>query len=164
MPTVFLSLGSNIDPETNLRKAAAMLREQWPAIVFSSVYRSKAREREDQPDFLDAVARFQAEMQPEEIFAALRGIEGCLGKNPPFRFGPRTIDLDLLLYDDLVLGNEKRETIVIPHPRMHNRRFVLEPLCELIIPQTEHPVLHETWEALLWRTMDQDCATTALTL
>jgi 2-amino-4-hydroxy-6-hydroxymethyldihydropteridine diphosphokinase len=160
MTRIFIALGSNIDPEANLRRSTALLRERWPAVRFSSVYRSKARERTDQHDFLNAVAAFDSDQSPEEIFTELQVIEQRLGKDPPYRFGPRTIDLDLLLDDDLILRNE----VTIPHPRMHQRRFVLEPLCELIVPAAEHPVLHETWEALLARTMDQDCERTDLVL
>ena len=133
---------------------------------------------EDQPSFLNAIARIEAEEHPEKILSLLREMEQKLGKAPPFRFGPRTIDLDLLMYDDLVLPSpeewrtvqewhalakgdiqktRKLENLVLPHPRMHERRFVLEPLSELVNTKEHHPVLGESWENLLQKTLDQAC-------
>jgi len=143
---------------------------------------------EDQPSFLNAIARIEAEEHPEKILSLLREMEQKLGKAPPFRFGPRTIDLDLLMYDDLVLpspeewrtvqewhalakgdiqktpahrslgeGGSKPANLILPHPRMHERRFVLEPLSELVNTKEHHPVLGESWENLLQKTLDQAC-------
>src|SRR3989338_7615819 len=119
MTQIFLGLGSNIDPEMNLQKAAAMLREHFPSIIFSSVYRTAAREVEDQDDFLNAVAACATEKSPEEVHSILNGIEDSLGKAPPFRFGPRTIDLDLLLHGNQSQIANRKSELVIPHPRMH---------------------------------------------
>ncbi|MBI3332114.1 2-amino-4-hydroxy-6-hydroxymethyldihydropteridine diphosphokinase [Candidatus Peregrinibacteria bacterium] len=146
MATVFLALGSNIHPEVNLRKAATMLRQTFPKIQFSSVYRSKAAEVETQPDFLNAVAKIGTDLRPQEVKAVLDVIEHSLQKNPPYRFGPRTIDLDVLLYDDLIL---QTETLTIPHPRMHERRFVLEPLVELMDPVKPLPGGNTSFRELL---------------
>ena len=161
-------MGSNIDPKENLGTAAAFLRSYWPRVTFSSVYRTAPREVTDQPDFLNAVARIETDQSPKEVLSSLKDIEAKLGKAPPYRYGPRTIDLDLLLYDDLIHPNEqkwqsyKREarsyTLIVPHLEMHKRRFVLEPLCELANPQTVHPLLKESWNALLKRTRDQPCS------
>lgn len=109
---------------------------------------------EDQPDFLNAVARFESDQTPKEILAILQRIEKQLRKAPPFKNGPRTIDLDLLLHGDTVL---ETPALTIPHPGMHTRRFVLEPLCELIDPSAIHPVLKEPWGALLKGAMGQSC-------
>lgn len=165
--SVFLGLGSNINPEANLRSAADLLRSHWPGVRFSHVYRSKAREVENQDDFLNAVAVIETDESPQTIADHLHAIEKQLKKSPPFKFGPRTIDLDLLLYGDLILPsrekwphestNQRVNELTIPHPRMHERRFVLEPLCELIDPKARHPVLDSTWKELLQKTMDQDC-------
>lgn len=153
MTPVFLALGSNINPEQNLRAAAELLRARWPAIRFSPVYRTTAREVTDQDDFLNAVAMLDTDEPPEAIAHHLRGIERTLKKAPPFKFGPRTIDLDLLLY-----GNQVIETpeLTVPHPRMHERRFVLEPLCDLIHDKK--------WRDALGKTLDQKCVKTALEL
>ena len=120
MSTIFLGLGSNIDPEANLKAAAKELRDIWPDIRFSHVYRSKAAEVTDQPDFLNAVAVIETDETPEKIASRLHTIEKILKKNPPFRFGPRTIDLDLLLYGDDTITTAK---LTVPHPRMHQRRL-----------------------------------------
>ena len=119
----------------------------------------------DQPDFLNAVAAFESKESPETIAKRLQTIETKLKKAPPYRFGPRTIDLDLLLYENTILSEERlavsgersANNLIIPHPRMHERRFVLEPLCELMDAKQIHPVLGKTWENLLKDTANQRC-------
>ena len=160
-PLVFIALGSNIDPERNLEAAAKMLRERWPSIRFSSVYKTKAREREDQGDFLNAVGVFSENEKPEKILLTLQEIEHTLKKNPPYRFGPRTIDLDLLLYGEEIIQSD---LLTVPHPRMHERRFVLEPLCELANVTSLHPILGKTWKELLSQRMNQECESTQINL
>ncbi|TSC97516.1 MAG: 2-amino-4-hydroxy-6-hydroxymethyldihydropteridine pyrophosphokinase [Candidatus Peregrinibacteria bacterium Greene1014_49] len=161
---ILLALGSNISPQSNLQKAAAMLRKHFPDIRFSSVYRSAAREVENQDDFLNAVAATETQQSPEEILSILQSIEQALGKSPPYRFGPRTIDLDLLLHGNKSQIINRKSQIVLPHPRMHERRFVLEPLCALIDLNTKHPLLHVSWKELLEKTLDQECALTDISL
>ncbi len=138
-----------------------MLRKRWPALRFSSVYRTAPVEVEEQPAFLNAVGIFETEESPTAIQQELRTIEQSLGKSPPFRFGPRTIDLDLLLYGDVILQGKE---LMIPHPKMHERRFVLGPLCELIEPAALHPVLRESWQILLNKTEDQVVSRTRMVL
>jgi 2-amino-4-hydroxy-6-hydroxymethyldihydropteridine diphosphokinase len=133
---------------------ANLLNDKWSDVQFSSVYRSEAKEYEDQDSFLNAIAKIHTDESPETIYRYLHSIENALKKAPPFRFGPRTIDLDLLLYDNEIL---EEETLTIPHPRMHERRFVLEPLCELIEPTEKHPIIDKTWADLLEKTEDQQC-------
>lgn len=172
--TVFIGLGSNIDPEQNLRAAAAMLQERWPSVRFSRVYRSAPRELEDQSDFLNAVAAIETLQSPSEVKTHLENIEHALGKELPYRFGPRTIDLDLLLYDAVILPNETewqrsksqstRHKLIVPHPRLHERRFVLDPLCELLPSDRNHPMLRESFALLLARVRQQDCTKTDLVL
>lgn len=146
MARIVIGIGSNVKPEENLRSCAELLRELFPEIVFSSVYETAPVGPADQPAFLNAVARFESKESAAAIAEKLRGIERKLKKNLPYPQGPRTIDLDLLLY-----GNEHIETsdLTIPHPRMHERKFVLEPLCDVIDPQERHPVLQRTWQELL---------------
>jgi 2-amino-4-hydroxy-6-hydroxymethyldihydropteridine diphosphokinase len=141
-----------------------MVRKHFPDILFSSVYRSAAREVETQEDFLNAVAVCDTEENPDDILSILQSIEQYLGKAPPYRFGPRTIDLDLLLYGDKSQIANYQSQIVLPHPRMYERRFVLEPLCELIDPRAKHPVLHASWEGLLEKTLEQQCVLTEIAL
>lgn len=130
---ITIGIGSNIDAENNIREAAHMLRKVWSDARFSSVYQTVARDYEDQPDFLNAAATFQTDLKPREVLQRLQEIETLLGKAPPFKFGPRTIDLDLLLYDNLIVDEPG---LHLPHPRMHQRRFVLEPLCDLLNEQS----------------------------
>lgn len=125
---VFIGIGSNIDAENNLKAASAMLRLRWPDTRFSSVYKTAAREVTDQADFLNAVAEIETDESPEAIAQTLQSIEHDLKKAPPFKYGPRTIDLDLLLYGDRTI---QTSDLTVPHPRMRERRFVLEPLSEL---------------------------------
>jgi 2-amino-4-hydroxy-6-hydroxymethyldihydropteridine diphosphokinase len=152
--TILIGMGSNIDAEKNLQSAAEKLRSEWPDIRFSSVYRTAPRERADQADFLNAVALMESKEAPADILRILSAIEGSLGKSLPYRFGPRTIDLDLLLVDDIV---SDIPALTLPHPRMHERRFVLEPLADLLSPGSRHPRLGKTWSDLLSHLLDQPC-------
>lgn len=167
MSTIYIALGSNIDPENNIKAAVTMVRDRYPVAKFSSVYRSAPLHHTDQDDFLNAVGMFEAENEPEFVYDFLRHIEQMLGKSVPFRYGPRAIDLDLLLHGSTVHPDEPtwkslRDTshdegsLLIPHPRMHERRFVLEPLIELVDSSGKHPIMGKTWEDLLNNTLDQE--------
>ena len=133
MARAFVGLGSNLgDREASLRSALAELHAT-PGIEVRAV--SELRETEpvgylDQPRFLNGVAELETTLQPRELLEALLDVERRLGRDRATgpRYGPRTVDLDLLLYDDLVLAEPGLE---LPHPRMHERLFVLEPLAEL---------------------------------
>ncbi len=126
MATAYISLGSNLgDREATIRAAVAAL----PGVVAVS----ELRETEPvgvvvQPPFLNGVARLETELSARELLAALLAVERQLGRERRERWGPRTIDLDLLLY-----GSETLEEpgLTVPHPRLHERRFALEPLAEL---------------------------------
>lgn len=137
-----------------MARCRELLRKEWPEVCFSSLWSCAARDYEDQGRFLNVVAAFETEEAPEAIDAKLRGIEAALGKKTPFRFGPRTIDVDLLLYGDTVM---QTDALTVPHPRMHERRFVLAPLSELLDPATRHPALGTAWQELLAKVQDQDC-------
>ena len=144
-----------------MEECASLLIEEWPDIIFSSVYKSAPLEIEEQEDFLNAVAKIDTDESPQDVLQKLRTIEKTLKKSPPFRFGPRTIDLDILLYDDLQL---EEETLTIPHPRMHERKFVIAPLCELIDTNLKHPQLGQSWEEIERDTHDQECKKSKMTL
>lgn len=130
--TAYVGLGANLgDPRAQLQEALADLAA-LPGVELVGV--SSAYESEpvgpvsDQPPFLNAVARLRTTVAPAQLLAALHGIEDTLGRTRTVRFGPRTCDLDLLLYGDVVSDDP---TLLLPHPRLVERRFVLEPLAEL---------------------------------
>ena len=101
----------------------------------------------EQGDFLNAVASVLTSLDAVELLDVLQAIEDRFGRQRRERWGPRTLDLDLLLYDDAVIETER---LIVPHPRMHERRFVLEPLCD-VAPEAIHPVLGLTARELLER-------------
>jgi 2-amino-4-hydroxy-6-hydroxymethyldihydropteridine diphosphokinase len=138
-----------------------MLCDAFDEVTFSSVYETAPQEVEDQPAFLNAVARCEIDCSPEEMLKALQKIEQVLHKNITERYGPRTIDLDILLMNGVVTEDP---AMTIPHPRMHERRFVLEPLLELVDGESLHPVQQESWSDLLAKTLKQSCDRTDLTL
>ncbi len=130
-----------------------MLRELYPTITFSSLYKTAARDVETQDDFLNAAAKIETEDSIDELYENLLQIEKELKKDPPYEKGPRTIDLDILTCEPIT-NHESR--ITIPHPRMTERRFVLEPLCEL----SNNP----KWQEYLEDTVDQECKKTEIIL
>jgi 2-amino-4-hydroxy-6-hydroxymethyldihydropteridine diphosphokinase len=136
MPTVYLSLGSNVGGrEANLRAAIAALASVGVRLQqLSSIYETEPVDYLDQPWFLNCVVEAETELAPHALLEALRSIESQLGSQKQFAKGPRKIDLDILLY-----GSETIDTpdLQIPHPRMHLRRFVLTPLAE-IAPNLTH--------------------------
>lgn len=138
-----------------------MLKKKFPGTKFSSVYRSKALGFTDQADFLNAAAVFDTKLTPEKVSTALKGIEKKLKKKVTRRFGPRTIDLDLLLY-----GKEIRleDELTIPHLRIHKRRFVLEPLLELGAGNLSHPGLDRKLKSYVPEVKHQECKKTKLRL
>jgi 2-amino-4-hydroxy-6-hydroxymethyldihydropteridine diphosphokinase len=152
MPTVYLSLGSNVDDRAaNLHAAIAALplagvRVKQP----SSIYETEPVDFLDQPWFLNCVVEAKTELAPQALLQALRGIESQLGSQKQFAKGPRKIDLDILLYGDETVATPHLQ---IPHPRMLQRRFVLTPLAE-IAPNLQHPTWDATAAALLNRLND----------
>ncbi len=146
----YIGLGSNLgDREASLRQALEFLA-QTPATTVvraSSLYDTEPVGVEDQPHFLNAVAQVETTLVPRQLLWNLMLIERRLGRVRSQRWGPRTIDLDLLLYDDLVLDDDD---LLLPHPEMSKRSFVLVPLVELE-PLLVHPVTGETMLALLQR-------------
>ena len=105
MAIAYIALGSNLGESLeNCRQALGLLASpQIQVVEVSSFYRTPAEGYTDQPDFINAVARLETSLSPQELFAAMQGVEKELGKAVPFRWGPRSIDLDLLLYADLVI-------------------------------------------------------------
>jgi 2-amino-4-hydroxy-6-hydroxymethyldihydropteridine diphosphokinase len=145
---VFLSLGSNVGrrPE-NLRVARRLIGlEPGIRVVRTSfLYSTSPVGYTQQRKFLNGVLELRTRLSPRDLLERLERIEAGMGKNTPFRDGPRRIDIDMLLYGLRRVGERG---LVVPHPRMHGRRFVLEPLAE-IAPRAAHPVLRRTSAQLL---------------
>ena len=152
MPAIYLSLGSNVgDREANLRAAIAALRPLGVHVnQLSSIYETEPVDYLDQAWFLNCAVEAETELQPHALLQSLRAIESQLGNQKEFAKGPRKIDLDILLY-----GSDTIATVdlQVPHPRMHLRRFVLEPLAE-IAPDVRHPVSGQTATEMLTQTPD----------
>ena len=144
--TAYLSLGSNIgDREQFLRQAIARLEMLGRVRSVSSLYETEPVEFTEQAWFLNCVVALEVELAPAELMSQLLGIERDLGRRRLQKKGPRTIDIDILFVGDIVL---KTAELIIPHPAMAERRFVLAPLAE-IAPKVVHPVLKRSVQALL---------------
>ena len=124
-----ISLGSNVgDPKANLDLAVALLRDATDVIAVSSYLQTKPVGGPEQPDYLNAVAIVESVLPAKELLALLNGIETAMGRTREIHWGPRVIDLDLIQYGGLLVHDEK---LTLPHPRAHERRFVLAPWFEI---------------------------------
>ncbi len=129
MALATIGIGANIgDAAGTVERAIDALHEIGPIIARSSLYRSEPWGKRDQPDFTNAVARIETSLPPRALLAALQAIESRLGRIPGERWGPRAIDLDILLYDDIGFEDEH---LRIPHRLLFERAFVLVPLAEI---------------------------------
>lgn len=143
---VYLALGSNLDDRlANLKQAVAALPPQLDVKKKSQVYETPPWGYEDQPKFLNQVLRAKTYLEPEPLLKHLKRLEVALGRRESFPNGPRLIDIDILFYDDLILHSP---ALVIPHPRLHERAFVLLPLMD-IDPELVHPVNRKTVREML---------------
>jgi 2-amino-4-hydroxy-6-hydroxymethyldihydropteridine diphosphokinase len=151
-----ISIGSNIgDKAGNCRRAIAALEglEDTRVLDIAKMYRTAPVDYLDQDWFLNTAVRIETGLDPHALLAALQRIQRDLGrKADTVRFGPRVIDLDIIFYGDAVIDTPG---LVIPHPRMHKRRFVLVPICD-IDPRIVHPVLMQPVKTLLDRIADDN--------
>ncbi|MBD5586322.1 2-amino-4-hydroxy-6-hydroxymethyldihydropteridine diphosphokinase [Clostridium botulinum] len=142
MHTVYVAFGSNIgEKESYIKRALEKIEERGMEIIkVSSIYETEPYGVLDQDSFLNGVVKIETNLTPEDLIGELLNIEKQLDRVRERRWGPRTIDLDIIFYDDLII-NEK--DLVIPHKDMENREFVLKPLCD-IDENFIHPVLKKS--------------------
>jgi GTP cyclohydrolase-4 len=146
MHTVFLGLGSNLgDRQNNLVQALHLLRQEMIIDRVSSCYETLPVGYTQQPNFINIVCQAVTDLAPEALLRFVKGVEQRMGRLATFRYGPRLIDVDILLYDDLVMSTPG---LTIPHPHMAERAFVMVPLAE-IAPSAYHPVMARTAAELL---------------
>jgi 2-amino-4-hydroxy-6-hydroxymethyldihydropteridine diphosphokinase len=148
--TAYIAIGSNLGEKlANCRRAVDALKaaDSIHLRARSAFYRTEPVDYRDQAWFINAVAQVETRLPPLALLGALQAIETTAGRTRQgvMRFGPRLLDLDIVFYDALVLDTPE---LVLPHPRMHKRRFVLKPMCD-INPQVMHPLLQRSVQDLL---------------
>jgi len=143
----YVALGSNLEDRAAYLLEGLSRLSRLPKtrlLRLSSLYETEPL-GPPQPLYLNLVAELETDLPPRDLLKAMLAIERALGRERKERYGPRTLDLDLLLYGDWVL---EEEGLTVPHPRLHERAFVLVPLCDLI-PEARHPLLGKTFAELL---------------
>jgi len=150
MRRVYVAAGSNIDPELNLTRALDALRRVFPGLIVSSCYRNRAVGF-DGDDFLNLAVGFDTERSLAEVIAELQAIEAACGRGREApRWAPRSLDLDILLFGNLICDTP---SLRLPRPDLLRRAYMLGPLAE-IAPQEMHPTAHRSI-GLLWSSFDQ---------
>jgi 2-amino-4-hydroxy-6-hydroxymethyldihydropteridine diphosphokinase len=147
LTVAYLGLGSNIgNREENIRQALDLLQTgDLRMLRLSSLYETEPMGFQDQPWFLNQVAEFATDLTPLQVLRRIQDVEKTLGRKREIINGPRIIDVDIVLFGDVVM---KTEELTVPHPRYRERRFVLEPLAELNLTLKD-PETRETLEAML---------------
>ena len=152
MPHAYIGFGSNVgDRESYIYQALNCLSgEECTSMVrVSSIYETEPIGNDEQDWFLNGVVRVETEVLPQKLLAILQEIERNIGRQHRGHWGPREIDLDILIYDRFCVNSPR---LTIPHPELHQRRFVLEPFAE-IAPDVIHPIFQERIDSLLRREM-----------
>jgi 2-amino-4-hydroxy-6-hydroxymethyldihydropteridine diphosphokinase len=143
--TVYLSLGSNVgNKQANLEQAIAELGRIGTVRKRSAFYETEPMEITDQPWFVNCTVELETELMPKQFIAAVLEIERAMGRKRTKKKGPRTIDIDVLLFGKSII---EMKGLTVPHPAMHLRRFVLEPMVE-IAPEVRHPVFKRSMREL----------------
>lgn len=147
MAIVYIGIGSNLgDRKENCLRAIELLQKREIIVTKrSSLYETEPWGVKDQPLFLNMAIEIKTGLNPAELLKILKDIEREVGREESFKWGPRIIDLDILLFDNIIL---KTDNLEIPHPLMHERDFVLRPLCE-IAPDIKHPILKLSMHELM---------------
>lgn len=147
MSVAYIGIGSNVgERKENCHRALTLLKQKGIKITkMSSFHETEPWGFKDQPSFLNMAIEVETELGARDLLKTLQQIEKKLGREKNFKWGPRTIDLDILLFDNMTV---QENDLMIPHPLMHKREFVLRPLCE-IIPALRHPVFKVSVQELL---------------
>ncbi len=147
MSIVYIGIGSNLgDRQKSCLRAIELLQERGIVITKkSSLYETEPWGYKDQPQFINMAIEGETEFNPKELLMVLKNIEREIGREESLRWGPRKVDLDILLFDTIILTEDSLE---IPHPLLHKRDFVLKPLCE-IASDIHHPLLKMSISDLL---------------
>lgn len=148
MPVAYIGLGSNLnDRMKNLNKAIELIKKESSIRVLknSSVYQTEPVGMKDQPCFLNMALEVETQLSPFELLDFLQGVEKKMGRKKERKWGPRNIDLDILLYENKITNSAE---LTLPHPQVHLRKFVLIPLAE-ITKDKVHPLLKKTIPELL---------------
>jgi 2-amino-4-hydroxy-6-hydroxymethyldihydropteridine diphosphokinase len=144
--TVYLALGSNLgDRRANLTAALNRLSARIELQALSSIYETEPVGYVEQPGFYNMACMGYTRLVPSQLLQYLKAVEEAVGRRPTFRNGPRIVDVDILFYDDLQLDEDD---LIVPHPRLRERAFVLVPLAE-IAPQLIDPISEKTVSVLL---------------
>ena len=141
MADIFIGLGSNLgNKEGNIKKAIDLMKEKCKILKVSSLYETEPVGYKNQDWFLNCALKAKTNLNPKALLKFLKSIENKMLRVKTIKNGPRTIDLDILFYDDKIINEND---LIVPHPRMHERLFVLEPLKE-ICPDIVHPKLKKS--------------------
>ena len=152
----YISAGSNMgDRLQNCRKGIEALTESGNSRILaqSCIYKTEPVDYKNQDWFINMMVKLETAHDPFELLDHIEHIQRGAGRiQDPIRFGPRILDLDIILYDDCIIDSDR---LVVPHPRMHKRRFVLKPICD-IDPAIIHPVLKQEMQILLKRLGEEE--------
>ena len=151
----YIAIGSNMgDPLNNCREGIRLMCDDRDIrlLAQSPYYRTAPIDYTDQEWFINAAVKIETSLAPLALMHRLQAVQDMMGRVPTVRFGPRTLDLDIIFYQDTILDDPH---LTIPHPRMHKRRFVLQPVCD-IDPAVVHPVLCLDVQTLLYQSDVQD--------
>lgn len=144
---IFIGMGSNLgDRPANLQQSLNLLQQEGVTLLACSpLYETPSWGKENEPAYLNAVVQLTSVLHPEELLQLLLQTEDMLGRDRPYRWAPRTVDLDLLYYHQEIRSSNLLE---LPHPRIEERKFVLKPLCDLA-PGFQHPISLKNQATLL---------------